>query len=468
MPRNIVLVCLDTVRKDFFDEYTPKLQDLADVSFEQCRAASSWSVPSHASILTGKLPSNHGIHTYNPTFSQLNQSDTFLADLESHRSICVSSNLWAGSTFGFTNNFDEYSDVTPRRYFTNGAHMKEFNMWYESGNKILELVKYSAKHDHSIKTFLNGVLSKGQSKIKQLPGPSPFDGGATKVIKNSLQHIEHGSEPFFLFTNFMDAHGPLHHILGHDHSLHSVPLWWDSTDFDYWDVNLDDEEGPNKRSIKWYRELYRTAIDYLDRKVAKFIETVCSVTSEKTTILITADHGENLAYSADEGLFNHVGSLSEALLHVPMYIVNPPKGYQTKERDYFSHLDLGELLIELADGDTPDLFRERIPAELIGGNLATRSKVPENKINYWDRLQRCVYKENQKYLWDSQQHSFLYKLDPETPCWQQRVQTNISIPDRVLNMFKENISTAKQTAQNTERIELDQDTKSRLSDLGYV
>ena len=65
MTRNVVLVCLDTVRKDYFDEYATRLQKLCDVSFEQCRAASSCSVRSHASFMTGELPYRHGIDSYN-------------------------------------------------------------------------------------------------------------------------------------------------------------------------------------------------------------------------------------------------------------------------------------------------------------------------------------------------------------------------------------------------------------------
>ncbi|WP_435159099.1 alkaline phosphatase family protein [Haladaptatus sp. DFWS20] len=62
-PRNVLLVCLDTVRADVFGEHANCLHRMADVSFTQCRAASSWTIPSHASMFTGQLPSVHGVHT---------------------------------------------------------------------------------------------------------------------------------------------------------------------------------------------------------------------------------------------------------------------------------------------------------------------------------------------------------------------------------------------------------------------
>jgi hypothetical protein len=346
--------------------------------------------------------------------------------------------------------------------------MKEFNMCYENGNKVIEFLKFAMDHEYPISTFLNGVYSKTQAKIKQLPIPSPFDDGAKKIIHHSLKHIQQGSEPLFLFTNFMDAHGPIHHTMGYDNSMHSVSRWWDGTDLDYWDVNLSEQDPEHNPDVQRYRELYRTAIDYLDRQLVDFVEKIQSKTDENTTVIITADHGENLGYPEDGGLFNHVGSLSESLLHVPMYIINPPRGYTTSEEAYFSHLELGQLIIEFAANNAPDLFRERVLAELMGGNLATKNNVPSEQLEYWDRMQRCMYENDQKFLWDSQEGSAVYKLDPEKPCWQQQIETGISIPDYVTELFDQEMNSTKLIAKNQREMSIDSSTEARLDDLGYI
>jgi len=95
--RNIVLLCLDTVRKDFFDEYAPRLVDRADIVYDGCRAASSWSAPSHASMFTGQLPSEHGVHAYQRDFSVIDREDTFLGELPDYQALGASANVWAGS-----------------------------------------------------------------------------------------------------------------------------------------------------------------------------------------------------------------------------------------------------------------------------------------------------------------------------------------------------------------------------------
>ena len=65
----VVLVVVDTLRADALGAYgasgaaTPTMDRLADegMLFERCLATSSWTWPSTASLLTGKLPPEHGL-----------------------------------------------------------------------------------------------------------------------------------------------------------------------------------------------------------------------------------------------------------------------------------------------------------------------------------------------------------------------------------------------------------------------
>ena len=64
---NVLLVVLDTVRYDRFTDasgvrLTPQLDDIAakGVTFENAWSTTSWSLPSQASILTGRYPHEHG------------------------------------------------------------------------------------------------------------------------------------------------------------------------------------------------------------------------------------------------------------------------------------------------------------------------------------------------------------------------------------------------------------------------
>lgn len=471
MTRNVVLICLDTVRKDYFDEYAPRLGELADVSFEQCRAASAWSTPSHASMMTGELPHQHGIHTHNRDFSGLTRADTFLSEMPDHRALGASANVYASSTFGFDGVFDEYSDVAPHRRFPDGMDMEKFIQEREGEGigRFLEFLGEAIVHDYPLQSLANGGLFKLNDLFRRAPLPKLLDDGANVVSREGLSKIDENPEPFFLFTNFMDAHGPVHHVRGYDRSLHSAPNTWTSFAFDDWDINVNGTIEENQQHLEYHRELYGAAIEYLDRKVSRFIHRVQERTDRETTFVITADHGENLAFEADQRLFGHTSSLTEALLHVPLAIVNPPPGYAAAEDEYFSHLRLGELLSGLARDETPDVFSERVVAELVGIGVGGAPR-DEDEHQYWDRMLRCAYDGETKYVWDSLGGRERYRLDHDRPCWQEQVELDVEIPSWATDFFEEDIAVYKQQAATSDgpTEPLDEVTKGRLEELGYL
>ena len=86
MPKdlNVILISLDCVRADHLGCYgyqrktSPNIDALAEkgVLFEQAIAASFWTLPSHASMLTGLYPVNHGArakHKINESAAMLPQ-----------------------------------------------------------------------------------------------------------------------------------------------------------------------------------------------------------------------------------------------------------------------------------------------------------------------------------------------------------------------------------------------------------
>lgn len=118
--RNVALVCLDSVRKDVFDEFSPRLQGRASLSFLQARAASSWTVPSHASVLTGELPHEHGVHIDDRDYAAITRSATFFDPLAEHQALGASANVFASESFGFDVLFDEFVSVSNDAAFPDG------------------------------------------------------------------------------------------------------------------------------------------------------------------------------------------------------------------------------------------------------------------------------------------------------------------------------------------------------------
>jgi hypothetical protein len=486
--RNVVLLCLDTVRKDFFDEHAPRLRARADVSYTQCRAASSWSIPSHASMMTGDLPHQHGVHDHNRDFAGIAEADTFLADLPDHHTTGVSANVYASSGFGFDRMFDDFRDVSPDSRFPEGIHVGRFGYEHkdEGAKKFLSFAKACVAHDHPVKSLLNGAAVELDKALASLPVAKLLDEGASIIAREGVKTAESCPQPFFMFTNFMDAHAPLRHVRGYDRSLHDAPNTWSTADYDKWELNRDKADGleRNREHVENHRGLYRAAIDYLDRTVAEFVADVQAVTDRETTFVVTADHGENLGFPADDYLVGHDSSLSEGLLHVPLLVLNAPDGHETLAggattaggpnddttlvSGYVSHLQLGELLVGLAHDGIPDVTRERVPGELVGSSIAQPPAEPE----YWNRMLRCVYDGTEKIEWDSLGDSSRVRLDPDRPCWQERGESGVddAVAELEPAFFDEEIRNYKRRAEDAEGegVAVDEATADRLADLGYL
>ncbi len=136
---DILLFTIDTLRADHLSSYgyeratSPTIDALAarGTRFERAYAASTWTVPSVASIVTGVLPSAHGVqHGLRVDAQVLGQEvlspslPTFAAELHAagYRTVGVTANVHLTDLQGFGRGFDSYAclnfatlaDVRPR------------------------------------------------------------------------------------------------------------------------------------------------------------------------------------------------------------------------------------------------------------------------------------------------------------------------------------------------------------------
>ncbi len=446
---------------------------MQDVSFEQCRAASSWSLPSHASMFTGDLPHQHRVNiSGRDTFADLEDGEVFLDDLENHTKIGISANINVSTHTGFDSYFDEFYETSYRDLFIEGISTMNFSRELdERSNVKKKYIMDCLDDDHTLKSILNGLIFKFDLKAKFRDGllPDIFDDTAKKVCKKAEKEVQDVDEPYFLFMNIMDGHSPHRHTIHYDRTIHEVPNNWSSTTkLDQWEINLSNDISAFETDLQYYRSLYAASIDYMDRRVSNLINTLQRNTNRETTVVITSDHGENLGFSSDRNLFMHSSSLSEGLLHTPLAIVNAPKGWKKYETRYMSQLELPTLLKGLSNSETPSVFADTIPAEL--GGIASRNleNIDKNHHQYWDRAIRCVYNENTKTLWDSEGNQIQYQLDPKRPNYQEEIADfNQEYVDSS-EFFNISIDTFKEIINEGEIGDIDNATESLLKDLGYM
>lgn len=464
MARNVVVVILDSVRKDYFDEHAARLADAADVRFEHCRAASNWSPESHGAIVTGELPHVSGIHGEAPGYGDVDIEETFLDAFRDHYRWGISSNVFVSRPYEFDRYFDEFTNVSRHAVFAEGEEIDAFlrDVDMDDPLRYLKFAKRALGHDHTMKSVANGLALKTNDLLEGVGVPRLGDYGTRTQLGYAEHLVETGPEPFFGFVNLMETHNP--HANSRAYAGEDVPdSWWSDRirTVPYNNMLRSGEASPDDPHVQHYRDLYAASIEYVDERLVAFVDQIRAATDEETTVVVTADHGENLCYPEDDGLLGHIGNMSESLLHVPLVVFNAPESVSEPDDGYFSHLDLGTLIAGLAADELPVTFRERAPAEVVA------AAPPEgvDDYDYWDRMIRAVYDGERKYVWDSFGDRAVYRIDRDRPCWQ--ADADDPWDEEVADCFEADVDTVK--GQFTAGKDwADEGPTDRLKKLGYL
>ncbi len=302
---NVLLIVLDTVRAQSLSLYgyarptTPWLEQFAKsgVRFERAIAPAPWTLPSHASMFTGRFPHELSAEWRTP----LDATYPTLAEVLSARGYV---------TAGFVANIG-YCSVESglSRGF---AHYEDYQV---SPGQIVN----SLALGHSITknpTFRR--LVNYHQKLGRKDAPDVSNGLLRWLSRQDRR-------PYFAFLNYFDAHDPY---------LPPKPF----------DTKFGPREG---RGVPWRlsrRKLsppeiqaeldaYEGTIAYLDHHLGLlFDELHRRGVLANTLVIITSDHGEQ--FGEHGVLMGHGNSLYRPVLHVPLLISFPsrvPAGKRVRE-----------------------------------------------------------------------------------------------------------------------------------------
>ncbi len=273
-PPNVLMIVLDTVRADHLSTYgypretSPNLTRLAEggVRFTDVLAPAPWTVPSHASMMTGKMPAEHGAHHEHPS---LREGERTLAARFAE----------AGYRTGL---FSANPNVGPM-----------------------------------------ARLEQGFAVHRYLPS------SGAPLSEAALDFIAEGAprgEPFFVFINYMEAHMP-YPGLPESTRLAFQPGTPERTRMTALDLQsrayrfaCEEDVLPAKARDELVG-LYDAAIAHLDDLVGRLLASLGD-DMENTLVVVLSDHGELLG---EAGLVEHQWSVLEPLLHVPL-ILSWPRG----------------------------------------------------------------------------------------------------------------------------------------------
>lgn len=306
---NVIVLVVDTLRADHLSSYgyarptSPRIDRLASqgVLFEDAISPSSWSFPSHVSLVTGLYQFQHGMGAVPqmpvfdgpPTFSG---NRTIGEEFESrgYRTAAFSANrTYFSHSLGFGRGFTHFED-----YFQDAADGLVRTLYGREFSRI-----YLSRSDKSkpkrVLRWLgwNSILDQDEEGSGSYGGAEGVRKRASAVNGELFRWIDNGAwqkRPFFAFLNYFDVHekygGPRTFV---------KPAWDQESDIDKYDDG-----------VRYVDDMFGQLMSGLQQRGL----------AQNTLIVVTSDHGESLG---QHGLKEHGLALYWELVHVPLIFWYP-------------------------------------------------------------------------------------------------------------------------------------------------
>jgi arylsulfatase A-like enzyme len=276
---NIIFIVLDTLRADRLGAYgnksglTPFLDELArrSIVYERAYSASSWTVPSIASMFLAEYSSEHGVNSTKvvlpgtaTTFPEILQRNGFLAA-------------------GFSANIQ----ITADRGYGRGCETFQTSQEKPKGDasELNQLaIEWLQSHKGSNPKLLYLQYMEPHCPYRPHPGLTPSGRGSSPTTDGEL--------------NDRLLNGAIAAGLGDHHPWHFTPQ----------DVNR-------------LQDLYDGEVRYLDGQLAQLFQQLDKLGFlAHAMVIVTADHGEEFG---EHGVFNHGTTLFNPEIHVPLLVQLP-------------------------------------------------------------------------------------------------------------------------------------------------
>jgi arylsulfatase A-like enzyme len=423
---NIVLIVLDTTRADRLSCYgydrptTPNLDLLAaeSILYTDAISSSSWTLPAHATLFTGKFVTSHGAR-FDPegpliladgiegpdTWKQyrargLAKDEMTLAGIlkeAGYLTGAVVGGPWMKKVFGLHSGFDHYDD----------------------------------------------------DEITSLPGRQ-----ADEITSRALKWVEETQDgPFFLFLNYFDPHTPyeIHEEFNH---LFLPP----GTDLSR------REEIPEQERSKVSSGLYDAEIRYMDHHIGVFLDGLKELDLyDGTWIIVTADHGELLG---EHGMRGHGYWVTQEEIHVPLFAKYPGTEIAPARTDSRVQLtDIMPMILERLDIAKPRDIQGSSPSKIDHPILA---EVYPLTYFFQAGHTQAIFDGNYKFVHNSKNNHQLFDLERDPREMDNLVAREL---DRARNMQSKLVaylaSLPKHAPPGEQQI-VDKETQRALKSLGYT
>ena len=343
----VVLFTFDTTRADHMSVYgysrktTPNLEQFARGAtvYTDAVAASDWTLPAHASIFTGVYASWHGARSYvaqPAVIRPLEEGYPTLAEILKNR---------GAVTVGVAAN---KAVLRPEWGLTKGFRTFDVQMPVE----ILPLL-----HTYYLRYGVRRVLSCCMETMAfdaQYRTAAEIDAEAIGLLEEPLVR----NRSFFLFLNYMDAHGP---YVAPVPAGVPLPAGQGAPRFSQLSAIFEDVLSGRGTFPEPARTLAMERYDAgIATEDAGFEEIVQWLRRrglyDRAMIIVTADHGEAFG---EHNLAAHGVSTYQDQVHVPLIIKYPNQSSAEVVRTPVSHVDILSTVLDTLGIPAPDHVQGR-------------------------------------------------------------------------------------------------------------
>ncbi len=333
-PPDVVIVVLDCVRADLFDEelaagHLPYLASAAPafVRYPRAVAPASWTIPSHASLFTGRYPWDHGAHYKSGAI--LGSSPPTLAERlrgRGYRTASISANGYVQPGTGLTRGFDSAVWGGDREFFLRVVADRPSCPVLNGADAAVHAILDRAPTAASWRVGAMRALSRFTPVCDALNRLGGHVRGRSPALVGSWIETEFaraidaaGSGPAFAFVNLLEAHEPYFADAGLPVALRDWLAFARTTQVSQqWTRG---ENAPSARDLAWARRDYRSALRVLDGRLRSLSDVLRSRGRwDRALVVITSDHGQ--AFGEDGHVYHRL-RLEEGITRVPLWIKFP-------------------------------------------------------------------------------------------------------------------------------------------------
>ncbi len=329
-PPNVLLFTLDTTRIDALGVYgnpgghSPNIDRLATsaVVFERAILAMGTTIPSHATLFTGLLPSRHGVRSN--------------ADVLDKTPMLLAARL-------ARHGYDTAAFVSYKSMLTRGGLNRGFDTHSDPATASR---KPETRDGDEVNRLARDWLAKPRSK------------------------------PFFLWLHYFEPHSP-YRLTAYAESQfadYEGPLRNGAPGLRFYQLGAvipwSDAE---RRAI---RILYDGEVREADRLVGAILDRLDETgLAENTIVILAADHGQLLGAAGEGERVGHSSTVAESVLRVPLLLRDPRQPGPLRVQTRVGLVDLAPTVLELAgapltQAEIAKLDGRSIAAALRGERLA--------------------------------------------------------------------------------------------------